>query len=102
MAKFVRVADAGEIEAGTGKYFDVDGEPIAIWHVDGSFYATTDICSHEEASLTEGELEDGVVECPLHGARFNVRNGKVLSLPAVVGIKTYPVRIVGSDVEVEI
>lgn len=102
MPKFVRVASTSEIEEGTGKYVDVDGEPIAIWNVDGNFYATTDICSHEESSLSEGELEGEIVECALHGARFNVRTGKVLSLPAVVGIQTYPVRVTGDDVEIEI
>jgi nitrite reductase/ring-hydroxylating ferredoxin subunit len=101
MAKWVRVAGTDEIADGTGQYFDVDGEPIAIWHVDGQFYATTDICSHEESSLTEGELDGEVIECALHGARFNVRTGKVLSLPAVVGIKTYPVRVAEGQIEIE-
>jgi 3-phenylpropionate/trans-cinnamate dioxygenase ferredoxin subunit len=102
MARFVRVAGTDEIEEGSGKYFDVDGEAVAVWHVDGNFYATTDVCTHEEASLSEGELEGEVVECPLHGARYNVRTGKVLALPAVTSLQTYPVRIVGRDVEVEI
>jgi 3-phenylpropionate/trans-cinnamate dioxygenase ferredoxin subunit len=102
MGKFVRVASTTEIPAGSGKYVDVDGEPVAIFHVDGSFFATSDVCTHEEASLSEGELEGEIVECPLHGARFNVRTGQVKALPAVTNVKTYPVRVVGSDVEVEV
>lgn len=103
MAKFVRVASASEIPPGTGQYVDVNGEPIAIFHVEGgNFYATCDVCSHEEASLSEGELDGEIVECPLHGARFNVRTGEVKALPAVVSVKTYPVRVVGNDVEVEV
>ena len=102
MGNFVRVADTAEIPEGFGKYVDVDGEPVAIFHVDGNFYATSDVCTHEEASLSEGELEGEVVECPLHGARFNVRTGEVKSLPAVVRLKTYPVRIVGDALEVEV
>ena len=102
MAKFVRVATTDEIPEGSGKYFDVDGEPIAIFHADGSFYATCDVCTHEEASLSEGELEGEEVECPMHGARFNVRTGAVLSLPAVTKLQTFPVRVVGNDIEVEI
>lgn len=102
MPKYVRVARTSDVAEGTGQYFDVDGQPIAIWHIDGNFFATTDVCSHEEASLAEGELEGEVVECPLHGARFNVRTGKVLSLPAVVGIKTYPVRVLDDAVEIEV
>ncbi|HVB97168.1 MAG TPA: non-heme iron oxygenase ferredoxin subunit [Chloroflexota bacterium] len=102
MAKFVRVATTDEIPEGSGKFFDVDGEPIAIFHADGSFYATCDVCTHEEASLSEGELEGEEVECPMHGARFNVRTGAVLSLPAVTKLQTFPVRVVGNDIEVEI
>jgi 3-phenylpropionate/trans-cinnamate dioxygenase ferredoxin subunit len=102
MAKWVRVASVDDVPAGEGRYFDVDGEAIAIFHVDGSYYAINDVCTHEEASLAEGELEGEVVECALHGARFNVRTGEVVSLPAVVPVQTYPVRVVGSNIEVEV
>lgn len=102
MAKFVRVATTDEIPAGSGKFFDVDGEPVAIFHVDDNFYATSDVCTHEEASLSEGELEGEEVECPMHGARFNVRTGAVLCLPAVTKLQTFPVRVVGKDIEIEI
>jgi 3-phenylpropionate/trans-cinnamate dioxygenase ferredoxin subunit len=102
MGTFVRVAKTSDIPNGAGAYFDVDGAPIAIFHVDGQYYATTDICTHEEASLSEGELEGEIVECPLHGARFNVRTGDVKALPAVVKLQTYPVRVVGDNLEVEV
>lgn len=102
MGKFVRVAHTGEILAGEAKYFDVDGEPIALFHVGDNYYATCDVCTHEQASLSEGDLDGEIIECPLHGARFNVRTGEVKSLPAVVRLKTYPVRIVGDAVEVEV
>jgi 3-phenylpropionate/trans-cinnamate dioxygenase ferredoxin component len=102
MAKFVRVATASEIPAGTGMFVDVDGVPVALFNVGGKYYATSDVCTHEEASLSEGELDGECVECPLHGARFNVRTGEVKSLPAVVKLKTYPARVVGDKVEVEI
>lgn len=102
MGKFVRVASTGDVPAGTACYIDVDGEPIALFHVGDNFYATCDVCTHEEASLSEGDLDGEVIECPLHGARFNVRTGEVKSLPAVVRLKTYPVRVVGDAVEVEV
>jgi len=102
MASWVKVGKTDEVPEGTGKYFDIGGEPIAVFHSDGNFYATSDICTHEEASLSEGELEGEVVECPLHGARFNVRTGEVKSLPAVVKLKTYPVRVVDGSLEVEV
>jgi 3-phenylpropionate/trans-cinnamate dioxygenase ferredoxin component len=102
MGTFVRVAKTFDIPKGAGAYFDVDGAPIAIFNVDGKYYATTDICTHEEASLSEGELEGEIVECPLHGARFSVRTGEVKALPAVVKLQTYPVRVVGDNLEVEV
>jgi 3-phenylpropionate/trans-cinnamate dioxygenase ferredoxin subunit len=103
MARFVRVASTRDIPEGSGVYFDVNGEPIAIFHVEGDgFFATCDVCTHEEASLAEGELDGEIVECPLHGARYNVRTGEVKALPAVVPVRTYPVRVVGEDVEVEV
>lgn len=102
MAKWVRVAGTDEVPVGEGKYFDVDGAPIAVFHVDGNFYAISDVCTHEESSLAEGELDGDVVECALHGAQFNVRTGQVLALPAVVPVQTYPLRVVGSDIEVEV
>lgn len=102
MAKWVRVASTDEVPIGEGKYFDVEGAPIAVFHVDNNFYAINDVCTHEEASLAEGELDGDVVECALHGARFNVRTGQVLALPAVVPVQTFPLRVVGSDIEVEV
>ena len=102
MGKFVRVSGTSEVPAGSAKYCDVDGEPIALFRVGDNYYATCDVCTHEEASLSEGEVEGEIVECPLHGARFNVRTGEVKSLPAVVRLKTYPVRIVGDAIEVEV
>src|SRR5260370_20718780 len=103
MGRFVRVARTSEIPEGTGLFVDVDGEPIAVFHVDDDgFYATCDVCTHEEASLAEGELEGEIVECPLHGARYNVRTGEVKALPAVVRLQTYPLRVVDDAIEVEI
>lgn len=102
MAKWIQVATTDEIPKGQGKYFDVDGEPIAIFHVHDHFYATSDICTHEEASLSEGDMEGELIECALHGARFNVRTGEVKALPAVVNLKTYPVRVTNEVIEIEL
>lgn len=98
MAEFRRVARVDEIAPGEARAFEVDGEPIAIYNVDGQFFATCDTCSHEEASLAEGWLDDDVVTCPVHGAEFSVRTGEVLSLPATEPIATYPVRVEGDDI----
>jgi len=97
MAEFVRVAKADEIVPGTAKRIEVDGEPVALFNVEGEFHAIGDVCSHAQASLSEGYLEDDVVECPLHGARFNVRTGKNLSLPALFPVAQYEVKVEGGE-----
>jgi nitrite reductase/ring-hydroxylating ferredoxin subunit len=101
MTRWVRVASTAQVAPGEGLRVEIDDEPVAIWNIDGDFYATTDTCSHEEASLTEGDLWDAVIECPLHGAQFDVRTGDVLSLPAIFPIRTYPVKVENGAVYVE-
>ncbi len=66
-------------------------EPIAVYRVDGKLYATADLCSHGNASLTDGDLEAGAVICPLHGGSFDVRTGEPIDPPCVTGIQTYTV-----------
>ena len=79
------------------------GIPICLAHADdGHFYAINDTCTHEEFSLSEGELWGMDVECPQHGSRFNLLTGKVTGLPAVIPAKTYPVILEGEDVFVEV
>lgn len=90
---WIEICDAAEISPGEGVRVEVGDEPIALWNIEGSYYATQDSCTHEETSLAEGDLWGDVVECPLHGAQFDVTNGEVLSLPAVVPLKTYPVKV---------
>ena len=81
----------------------VDGEEICLAHAeDGSFYALGDICTHEEYSLSDGELWGLEVECPAHGSRFNLLTGDVTGLPAVVPARTYRVSVEGDDVYVEL
>jgi 3-phenylpropionate/trans-cinnamate dioxygenase ferredoxin subunit len=96
------VCDLAEVPPGTAKRVVADDREIAIFNVDGELFATDDICSHEEASLSDGELIGHVVECPLHGARFDVRTGKPLSLPAVIPVGTFPVHVVDGKVEVKL
>jgi 3-phenylpropionate/trans-cinnamate dioxygenase ferredoxin subunit len=100
VASFVTVATVGEIPPGGVKRVVVGGRAIAVFNVDGAFYALDDRCSHEEASLSEGEIDEDVVECPKHGARFNIRTGKNLTLPAVYPVKTYPVQVEGDEIKV--
>lgn len=99
---FVVVAEAAAIPIGTVKQVIVGGKEIAIFNVDGQFYATADECTHDEAMLSEGELFGAVVECPLHGARFDVRTGKALSLPAVYPVKTYDIRLIEGQIQLHV
>lgn len=73
---------------------------IAIYLVDGTYYATSNICTHASALLTDGLMDGCEVECPLHNARFDVRTGEVLSSPAEVNLETFMTRVVGDHVEV--
>ena len=101
VSQWVRVAETSEIEPESGICVDIDGVPVAIWNIEGQFYATQDTCTHEEASLVEGDVWGEVVECPLHGAQFDVRTGEVLSLPAIFPLATYPVKVEDGQVYVE-
>ena len=78
--------------------------PLALFRLEDGFYATEDTCSHAQSSLAAGEvdLEECTVECPYHASEFEIKTGRVLSLPATKPIKTFPVRIVGDEVFVEI
>jgi 3-phenylpropionate/trans-cinnamate dioxygenase ferredoxin component len=104
MPDLIKLATVHDIPANTVRAFEYDGHRIALYHVDDTFYATTDICSHAYAELSEGYLDcdDCTIECPLHGSRFDIRTGAVLSLPAYEPIETYAVRVEGEDVLVEL
>jgi len=104
MSNFVKLATVHDIPENEMRAFEHAGRIIAIYHVSDTFYATTDICSHAYAELHEGflDVDDCTIECPLHGSRFDIRTGAVLSLPAYEPIATYPVRVEGDDILVEI
>ena len=98
--KEYEVAKVSEIAPGTAKQVEVDGEPVAIFNLDGQFYAISDTCSHAQASLSEGEVKNGVVTCPLHGAKFDIKTGKNLTMPAPVPVQTYSIKIEGDAIKI--
>jgi len=103
MADFQRVAELSDIaEAGDLMYVEVDGEPVCLANANGDICAFTDICTHIGGPLSEGELDDDIITCPLHGAVFDVTTGQVSRLPAPKGVSSYNIRIEGGDIEVEI
>ena len=102
MAESHLVAKTTEIPEDEAKRVVIDDIQIAIFNLGGTFYATGDVCTHAYASLSEGYVEDGCVECPLHAGLFDIKTGKALSLPVVEDIKTYPVRTEGENIYVEV
>jgi nitrite reductase/ring-hydroxylating ferredoxin subunit len=96
-----RVAKVGDINAEAGKHFRIGKLDIAVWHSGGNYYATDAICTHAWVTLTEGDIEDGCIECPLHGGRFDLLTGKAQGAPVFVDLNTYPVRIDGEDIVIE-
>jgi nitrite reductase/ring-hydroxylating ferredoxin subunit len=96
------VCGIADIRVGEARAFELGGKTIAVYNVEGEFFATDDECTHEEASLAEGFLEDHLIECPLHGSQFDLRTGEVLSLPAVLPVKTYPVKVEAGEIRIEV
>ena len=90
---YIEVAPQGEIANGERLFVEIDKLNIVIFNIGGKLFAIGDICSHDDGPVGDGDLENHDVLCPRHGAHFDVRNGKALSLPAVVDIPSYPVRI---------
>lgn len=102
MAGWVRIASLDDLDEERGRRFDVEGHPVAVFLVDDEVLAIGDVCSHAEASLSEGERWDYDVECPRHGSEFDLRTGEPRSLPATRPVPTYRVRVEDGDVYLRI
>lgn len=103
MGKFVTVGRAEDWAPDEVKAVEVEGRRIALCRVGDEFFAVDDLCTHNEGALSEGELVGGYeIECPYHGARFSLRTGEALCLPATEPVKTYRVQVVDGSVEVEV
>ena len=96
------VAKTSEVLADEPKAVQVGNEYIAIYKIDGTFYATDDICTHEFASLAGGFIEGDVVECPLHAGQFHIPTGKAMSPPVTEDLRIYAVKVEGDDIYVEV
>ena len=102
MPDFIKVATADELADQQAKLIEVGGQKIALFHIEGAFYALSDTCTHRGGPLSEGTVEGTEVTCPWHGAKFDIRTGAVLGPPARQGVRSYPVRVTGADVEIEV
>jgi nitrite reductase (NADH) small subunit/3-phenylpropionate/trans-cinnamate dioxygenase ferredoxin subunit len=101
VAEFRKVARAAEVIEGKGTIVAVDELKIALFRCDGVVYAIRNRCPHMGGDLGEGTLEGEIVRCPWHGWPINVRTGQHPETP-VVGVRTFPVRVEGDDVYVEV
>jgi len=89
----VKTFPTKDITQNASKVFNIDDNDIAIINCNGEYYAIDDLCSHAEASLSDGEVYDCKVECPLHGAEFDLKTGEAITLPATKPVNIYPVSI---------
>lgn len=101
MTEFVKVARVNDIPPGTRSWFEFEEETIVLFNVNGKFYAIADLCTHDDGPLEDGELDEYEVTCPRHGARFDIRSGAALCLPAIKPVPTYEVKVEGEDIYVE-
>jgi 3-phenylpropionate/trans-cinnamate dioxygenase ferredoxin subunit len=96
------IATVDQVPAGGGRAFNVEGLRIAVFNLDGKYYAIDDTCTHAEASLAEGDVRDTTVECPLHGAQFDLCTGAPVGPPAERGVTAYTVHVEGDEIQIEI
>jgi 3-phenylpropionate/trans-cinnamate dioxygenase ferredoxin subunit len=101
LSEFVKVARVEDIPPGERKFHDFDYETVIILNVGGEFYCIADLCSHDDGPLEDGPLDGYSIECPRHGACFDVRTGAVLALPATSPIPTYEVKVEDGDIYIE-
>ena len=102
MGEFIRVAKTDELTEEEGKLVEVRGRRIALFRIGNGYAAIEDTCPHRGGPLSGGEVDEYEVICPWHGARFDVRSGKALSPPTPSDVASYPVRVEGDHIEIEI
>jgi nitrite reductase/ring-hydroxylating ferredoxin subunit len=100
MAEFIKVAETGDIPVGRMKQVMLDGVPVAIANVAGSFFAFGGACTHDQGPLADGDLEGQIVTCPWHFSQFDVTTGQVVEPPAEEAVRSYPVQVQGDSIYV--
>ena len=100
--EFIQIAPLTDLPPGGRLFVEVDGRPIVVFNLAGTLFAIGDVCSHDNGPVGDGDLEEYEVICPRHGARFDIRTGQTMGLPAVIDIPAYPVRVVEGKIEVGI
>jgi 3-phenylpropionate/trans-cinnamate dioxygenase ferredoxin subunit len=98
--RFFEIGSVDDFPMGERIYLEIDSQEIVVFNIGGQFFAIGDVCSHDNGPLGDGELDGFQVICPRHGARFDIRDGKAVKLPAVKPIPWFPVRIKDKKVEI--
>ncbi len=96
-----RLAPASAIPAGAARRFEIAGRAIAVYHTEGTFYATDDLCTHRRARLSDGYLDGRVIQCPLHFGKFDVITGQPLNPPCKIAVETFAITQQGDELFVE-
>ena len=96
--EFLEIAPVSELPENERMFVDIGDTPVVIFNLAGQIFAIGDVCSHDDGPLGDGDVEDFNVVCPRHGAQFDVRTGKAVSMPAVVDIPAYPVQVRGGKI----
>jgi 3-phenylpropionate/trans-cinnamate dioxygenase ferredoxin subunit len=96
--EFFEVAAQEDLPNGERLFIEIDERPIVLLNIAGELFAVGDICTHDDGPVGDGEVEDHVIVCPRHGARFDLRSGKAIALPAFVDIPAYPIKVSGGKI----
>ena len=98
---FTKLCKTSDVQSGAGKGIEINGKAIAVFNVDGKFYAINDVCGHRGGPLSEGEIDGEVVECNFHNGAFHIPTGRVEAPPCMVPLKTYVTSVVEGKVCIE-
>ena len=99
---WIRIASVGQLEDDESLAIEVEGKQLALHKTDGELFVSDNICTHQYALLSDGFLEDGCIECPLHQAKFDLRTGRAMCAPATVDVQVYSVKTEGQDIFVDL
>jgi len=102
MSDWIEVCALDDIDDEDVKRFDHAGRTFAIYRVDDKAYASDGLCTHEGVHLCDGLVMEHVIECPKHNGRFDIRDGRPLGAPVCVALKTYPAKVEGGQIHIEI
>ena len=102
MTRRIKLCSVEEVAPGTALKVETEDLVVAVFNLDGQFYVTDDACTHGPGSLSEGFIEDDIVECNFHNGQFNIRTGEVVSPPCMVPVRTYPTIVEDGSVHIEV